>query len=230
MPTTFVKGDLLEETPEVDGTRVLAFGADVSGSMDAGIAVAVKKRWPALAGWWTERTSGGRVQLGDAPAWREDGTVVYALGLQRRGGRVKVSWLDRALRAMIAHAAANGISRIAVARLWAGATKLDGDRAKRVLIEVGESSPVTLVVFEQFIRARPGSESEATEAAEQEPTVKKSAPATRKRAGAKRSTPGRTAAKKPAAKEATPKRAVAKKSAPRKAAAKKTIARKKTAR
>ena len=98
MPTTFVKGDFLVETPMTDGTRAYAFGADVSGRMDVGIPVAMKRRWPALEAWWAERCAGGRTHPGDVHVWRSGPDVVYALALQRHGKRTKVSWLDRGLR------------------------------------------------------------------------------------------------------------------------------------
>jgi O-acetyl-ADP-ribose deacetylase (regulator of RNase III) len=153
MPTSFVKGNFLDESEPITGPRAIAFGADVAGQMDAGIAVAVKKRWPATEAWWAACCAGGKAQLGEARAWKDGSHVVYALALQKQGGRVKISWLESAVAAMLEHAAKNDVTRICVPRLWGGATGLDGDRAKRVLQEAGNGSGIQLVVFEQFIRA-----------------------------------------------------------------------------
>lgn len=153
MPTSFVKGDFLDESEPITGPRAVAFGADVAGQMDAGIAVAVKKRWPAVEAWWAECAGAGKAQLGEARAWKNGDHVVYALALQRQGGRVKISWLESAVAAMLEHAGKDDVSRICIPRLWGGATGLDGDRAKRVLLEAGAGSGVQLVVFEQFVRA-----------------------------------------------------------------------------
>ena len=216
MPTTFVKGDILEETPAIDGKRVLAFGADVDGSMESGIAIALRKRWPELAEAWAARCAGGRMQLGDAFAWKSGDLVVYALGIQRGGGKPKVSWLERALQAMTAAAAREGITRISVPRLAAGKNGLDGSRVKRVLTEVGDMTPVELVVFEQFIRAKPA-EAPPVETAEEAPAAKRKTAAKKKTSAKKK-----TAAKK---KTSAKKKTAAKKSS----AKKKTTAKKKTA-
>jgi hypothetical protein len=225
MPTTFVKGDFLEETPLVDGTRAFAFGADVSGRMDAGIAVAMKRRWPALEQWWSEKCANGRTHPGDVQAWKSGTDVVYALGIQRQGKRSKVSWLERAARGMLAHAAKESVARISVPRLWGGETGLQGDRAKRVLEEVGQPSAVALVVFEQFIRAKP-SEAPVDVAPPPPPPAEDEAaePAPKVKAKPKK----KAAAKKKATATAKPKAAAKKKATTKKAASKKPIAKKAT--
>jgi hypothetical protein len=155
MPTTFVKGDFLAEPQPASPGRAVAFAADVSGKMEAGVAVAVKKRWPAIAAWWAERCADGKMQVGAAPKWQDGTDVVYALAIEKSGTKGKFSWLEHALQAMVADASGSGVTRIAIPRLWAGASGFDAPRAKRVLGEVGEGSPVDLVVFEQFVREKP---------------------------------------------------------------------------
>jgi O-acetyl-ADP-ribose deacetylase (regulator of RNase III) len=157
MPTTFVKGDLFEDAKNVPPPRAFAFAADCSGAMDKGIAVAFKKRWPALAEAYRARAEGAKMHVGDVFMWR-DGTgdvVVYALGIQQGEKKPKVSTLTRALEAMIARAAGDGVSRIALPRIGAGKGGIDRVRVKRVLTEVGERSTISLVVFEQFVRSAP---------------------------------------------------------------------------
>jgi O-acetyl-ADP-ribose deacetylase (regulator of RNase III) len=161
MPTTFVKGDLFEDSKSVRPPRALAFAADCSGAMDKGIAVAFKKRWPALAHAYEARAAGGKMQLGDVFAWREGDDVVYVLGIQRGDKKPKVSTLTRALEAMVAHATRDGVSRIGLPRIGAGKGGIDRVRVKRVLTEIGEKTPVALVVFEQFVRSTPEAVSKA---------------------------------------------------------------------
>lgn len=153
MPTTFVKGDLFEDAKTAPPPRALAFSADCSGAMDKGIAVAFKKRWPALADAYRARAEGGKVQLGDVFMWRDGDDVVYALGLHHGDKKAKVSTLARALGAMVARAPADGVSRIALPRLGAGKGGIDRVRVKRVLAEAGAESGLSLVVFEQFVRS-----------------------------------------------------------------------------
>ena len=160
MPTLFVKGDLFEDAKDAPAPRAFAFAADRSGAMDQGIAVAFRKRWPALAEAYRAHAEGGKMQHGDVFAWRDEaGTaIVYALGIQDHEKKPKVSTLARALDAMVRRSPSDGVSRIALPRIGAGKGGIDRVRVKRLLGEAGDRSAVTLVVYEQFIRAAQPSE------------------------------------------------------------------------
>jgi O-acetyl-ADP-ribose deacetylase (regulator of RNase III) len=154
MPTIFVKGDLFEDAKDVPPPRAFAFAADCSGSMDKGIAVAFQKRFaPALADAFRAHAERGKMQLGDVFTWRDGDVIVYALGLDRGDKKPKVSTLTRALEAMLARAASDGVTRIALPLVGAGKGGIDRLRVKRVLTEAGDKTPVALVVFEQFVRS-----------------------------------------------------------------------------
>ena len=155
MPVTFVKGDLFEDAKDAPPPRAFALAVDTSGAMDKGIAVAFAKRWPALAEAYRARAEGGKMQLGEVFGWREGDVIVYALAIQQGEKKPKVSTLARAVDAMLARAVADGASRIALPRIGAGKGGIDRVRVKRVLTEAGEKSPITLVVYEQFIRSTP---------------------------------------------------------------------------
>ncbi len=148
MPTELVKGDLFE-----DAGKAYAFGADCDGTMDAGVAVAFKKRFPEFA----KAVASAALEPGDVFAWNEGGVTIYALGLTRGGKKPKVSTLERALRAMIDRAAADGVARVALPRLGGGKSGLDAARVKRVLDELGSTTTVMLAVYEQFVRTKPTS-------------------------------------------------------------------------
>jgi O-acetyl-ADP-ribose deacetylase (regulator of RNase III) len=49
----------------------------------------------------------------------------------------------------------SGIERIGLPRIGAGLGGLDWMRVKRVLGDVGKETKVSLLVFEQFVRAKP---------------------------------------------------------------------------
>lgn len=152
MTTTFMKGDLFDDGKDAGRAHAFAFGADVTGSMDRGIAVAFAKRWPAFA----EAFRAAKLQIGDVFAWTPGEDVwVYALGLSSGDKKPKVSALIRALDAMVARATADGVNRIALPRLGAAKDGMDPLRVKKVLTELGEKTPISLVVFEQFVRAKP---------------------------------------------------------------------------
>jgi O-acetyl-ADP-ribose deacetylase (regulator of RNase III) len=155
MSTTFVKGDLFEDgVKDVAPPHAFAFAADCSGAMTKGIAIAFRKRWPAFADAYQAHAAAKKVQLGEVFPWRDGEVVVYALGIQQGEKKPKVSTLARALDAMIAMAVKDGVTRIALPRIGAGKGGIDRVRVKKVLTEIGDKSPaVSLVVFEQFIRA-----------------------------------------------------------------------------
>lgn len=183
MPTTFVKGDLFEDSAAgaAGSHRALAFGADCSGSMGSGIAVAFKKRFGAFAEAFAAHGASGKMQLGDVFHWNaasgasaaegadaKGDVVVYALGIQHGDKKPKVSIIERAVATMVGRALGDGVTRIALPLVGAGKDGVDRVRLKRVLAEVGGASAVDLVVFEQFVRgsSAPSSNDASTEPSE----------------------------------------------------------------
>ena len=153
MPVSFVKGDILDEATKAEGPRALAFAADCAGTMDAGIAVAIRQRWPELAEAFRAHAAGGKMQLVDFFTWEHGDLSVYALGIQKGGAKPRVSSVARALRAAIDRAVEAGIPRVLLPRVGGGKTGLDWSRVKRVVVEVVGETPIDVVVFEQFVRA-----------------------------------------------------------------------------
>lgn len=143
MPANFMKGDILEEAVAESGKRAIVFGATT------GIAAALKKRWPALAEALGESKGGTAkaVEPGDAFEWRDGDLFVFALGIQRGDANPKVPWIERSLRTVIARAEKEGVRRILVPRLGG-----DWTRIKKLLSEIGATTTIDLVVFEQFVR------------------------------------------------------------------------------
>lgn len=155
MPTTFVKGDLFQ----TEGIRAFAHGCNCAGAMDSGVAVAFKKRWPRMFEEYAARCADGRFHLGDVIVWNEDDAVVYTMAIQEHWKqRAKLAALARALRRTVALAENAGVERIGLPRIGSGLGGLDWGRVRGILDEVGAETKVTLVVFEQFIRAQPNRE------------------------------------------------------------------------
>lgn len=155
MPTQFLHGDLFDSANARSGPRALAFGADCDGTMNAGVAVAFRARFPAFAEAFAAHGASHAMQPGDVFAFREGETTIYALGIQHEGSRPKVSHLERAARKMLEQAQADGIPVIFLPRLGAGKSGLDWLRVKNLLTELGKRAPTELVVFEQFVRTKP---------------------------------------------------------------------------
>jgi O-acetyl-ADP-ribose deacetylase (regulator of RNase III) len=155
MPTTFQKGDLFH----TEGLRAYAHGCNCAGTMDAGVAVAFKRRWPRMFEEYVERCKDDRLHLGDVFVWSEGDEVVYNLAIQQHWkAKSKLAALVRAVGKMTKLAEQAGVARVGMPRLGAGLGGLEWRRVKSVLEEAGAATPVELVVFEQFVRATPREE------------------------------------------------------------------------
>jgi O-acetyl-ADP-ribose deacetylase (regulator of RNase III) len=153
MPATFAKGDLFS----TEGLRAYALGSNARGTMDHGVAVAFKKRWPKLAAELSARAASGGLALGDAVTFSEGAETVYALILQEdEAKKAKLASLTRAVNRLVETAAQSGITQVGLFRPGTGKAGLEWPRVKRILQEIGERTAVMLVVFEQFVRAKGG--------------------------------------------------------------------------
>lgn len=152
MPAIFVKGDLFS----TEDLRAYALGSNARGTMDKGVAVAFKKRWPELATALSARAATERLALGDVVAFSEGDETVYALILQEdETKKAKLASLTKAVNRLVELAAQAGIARVGLFRPGTGTAGLEWPRVKRILQEIGEGAPqVTLVIFEQFVRAK----------------------------------------------------------------------------
>jgi O-acetyl-ADP-ribose deacetylase (regulator of RNase III) len=123
--------------------------------MDRGVAVAFKKRWPTLATELSARAAKGGLALGDVVAFSEGDRTVYALILQDdEGKKAKLASLSKAVSRLLELAAQSGIAQVGLFHPGTGKAGLEWPRVKRVLQEIGGRTEVTLVVFEQFVRAK----------------------------------------------------------------------------
>ncbi|MFO0664069.1 MAG: hypothetical protein U0174_08960 [Polyangiaceae bacterium] len=154
MATTFLSGDILHVLKEHNGPRALAFGADCSGTLSAGIAVAVKKEWPRFAEAFLAHAEGGKLQPGDVFAWSDGPLTIMALAIQRDGAKPKFSNVERALQGAIAKATEANVNTLLVPRFAGGKTGLDWTRMRRLLIELGTGSAMQITVFEKFVRTK----------------------------------------------------------------------------
>ncbi len=151
MPVIFTQGDMLH----TDGVRAFAHACDATFALDKGVSRALARRWPALADELARVKAAGPVEPGDVVAWTDGEVHVYSLVVQRAPDKpAKVAALERATRALLERAVADGRLEIATGRLGAGAPGLDWTRVKKVLTELTEASPVSLLVFEKFVRER----------------------------------------------------------------------------
>ncbi len=150
MPAEFIKGDIFAA-----GLRAYAQGCNCAGTMDAGIGVAFKKRFPAMFEEYQARCADGRFRLGDVFVWSDGESTVFNLGIQEHWKKkATLAGLTRALKKTVELAVNSGVDRIGVPRIGTGLGGLEWPRVRSVLTDVGKETPLTFVVFEQFIRAK----------------------------------------------------------------------------
>jgi O-acetyl-ADP-ribose deacetylase (regulator of RNase III) len=152
MPVLFRKGDIFF----TEGLRAYAHGCNCAGAMGAGIAMEFKRRWPRMYEEYRARCADGRFRLGDVFVWSEGEHTIYNLATQEHWRKkAQIPALSRSLARMLELAGQAGIERVGLPRIGAGLGGLDWPRVKKVLTEAGAQSTVTMVVFEQFVRAAP---------------------------------------------------------------------------
>jgi O-acetyl-ADP-ribose deacetylase (regulator of RNase III) len=150
MPVEFVSGDLLN----TEGLRVFAHGCNCTGVMGKGIALEFKRRWPRMYEEYRRLCLNGEFTLGDVFPWGEDGQTVFNLATQPKPGPCSdLAAIDTSLRQMIGVAEEKGIDRIGLPRIGAGIGGLEWSEVRAVIEQVGATTPVTLVVFEEFVPA-----------------------------------------------------------------------------
>jgi O-acetyl-ADP-ribose deacetylase (regulator of RNase III) len=155
MPAVFLKGDLFA-TP---GLHAFAHGCNCAGAMGAGVAIEFRRRWPRMYDEYVARCADGRFALGDVFPWSEGEDTVYNLGTQAHWRKkAQRSALSKSVGRMTELAQNAGIDRVGLPRIGAGLGGLDWVRVNRILTEIGGETTVTLMVFEQFVRAKPEAE------------------------------------------------------------------------
>lgn len=148
MPTALTKGDIFE----TDGIRAYGFGANTNGTMDTGIAVAIKKRWPAFAEAFAAHCEGQALPLGEVFLWTDKDVTIFALAIQEGDKKASLSALTRAVRRMLVLAMEAKVKRIGLPRIGAGPGGLDWTRVRKMLGEISVGQAVRLDIFEQFVR------------------------------------------------------------------------------
>jgi O-acetyl-ADP-ribose deacetylase (regulator of RNase III) len=147
MPTTFVKGDLFGAR----GLDALAHGCNCAGAMGKGIAVEFRKRFPEMYAEYKARCALEQFNVGDVFMWTEGNVVVFNLGTQKTWRtKADLTAVKTALQAMVLLAEQAGIRRIGLPRIGAGLGGLAWQDVRSELAAIGDSTPVELVVFEEY--------------------------------------------------------------------------------
>jgi len=151
VPVHIVGGDLFVNRFHAEG---LAHGCNCAGSMNAGVAVGFRERYPAMFEEYRRRCRARPAEfgLGDVFFWREDGKpAVFNLGTQARlGFGATYAAVEAALRATRARADAEGVASVAMPRVAAGYGGLSWKKVRALVEAVFADWPGEVYVYEEF--------------------------------------------------------------------------------
>ena len=163
MSISFVSGNLFT----YDGLEAICHGCNCKGLMGAGIAKEIKEKFPKMHRYYQDMCAEGEFILGSvfmahkfdtsAPYVEEiqqsGFSTIYNLATQNHPGPyASLKAIKDSVTTMIDDAEQSGIKTIGVPRLGAGIGGLDWNNVKRLLEELGNATPVELIVFEEFVK------------------------------------------------------------------------------
>ena len=141
-----VEGDLLRIA--VRG-EAIGHGCNCDGVM-GGLAAHVESHWPALASDYRTACRTGTFTLGGVLPWLDEasGVWIYNLATQQHpGADARLDAIDSSVRAAVAHARGNDVTRIYLPRIGAGIGGLRWEDVESTLETVAAAHPdVDLVV------------------------------------------------------------------------------------
>ncbi|WP_190233070.1 macro domain-containing protein [Streptomyces avicenniae] len=126
----------------------LAHGVNCAGAMGRGIAVEFRDRWPGMYEEYRARCRAGRLAPGGVFPWRApDGPLIYNLGTQQHWRTpAQLPDVRAAFAAMVAHADAHAVRRVALPRVAAGLGGLPWDEVLAALRAEADGAAVSLTV------------------------------------------------------------------------------------
>ncbi len=143
MVITEVRGDLLAA-----GLPALAHGCNCAGTMGAGLAKEIRRRWPPLYRLYRTECRTGRFLPGDVLVWPGP-PIVYNLAVQLRPGpTASLAAIEVAVARMLDLAEADGVSEIGMPRIGCHPGGLRWAEVGPVLDDLAAASTVDLVIFE----------------------------------------------------------------------------------
>lgn len=144
MVITEVRGDLLGA-----GLPALAHGCNCSGTMGAGLARDIRRRWPPLYRLYRDACRTGGFLPGDVLVWPGP-PVVYNLAVQLRPGpTASPAAIEVAVARMLDLAETEGVTEIGMPRIGCGPGGLRWAEVGPVLDDLAAASAVDLVVFDK---------------------------------------------------------------------------------
>lgn len=169
MPIRFVSGDLVDNEYKA---RAFAHGCNCQGSMGAGVAKALRSRYPEMYEEYRRRCKAEPrgFNLGDCWLWKaEDRPWVFNLGTQEGYWRSRARYeaIEAALKEMRRQADVEGIATIAMPRIGVGYGGLSWKKVRAIVEEVLGDWPGSLIVYEEYV---PGESAKSPTSTDDQPT------------------------------------------------------------
>src|SRR5579871_1100630 len=147
MSVTWTKGDLFASDLEA-----VAHGCNCVGAMGAGIAVEFRRRWPKMYQEYRDRCKAGKFNPGGVYMYAtKTGLFIFNLATQPDLGGATIEAISDSLQEMVKMAKVFGVAQIGMPAIGAGLGGLDWAEVKEVIQRVGDSTPIELVVFEEYV-------------------------------------------------------------------------------
>jgi len=119
--------------------------------MGKGIAKDIRNRWPRMYDEYRRRCKNGHFVLGDVFVWEEEGIVIFNLGTQRSWKtNAELPAIRKSLQTTVGLAKERGLDAIGLPKIGAGLGGLEWQEVKKFLQQLGDSTTVRLVVFEEY--------------------------------------------------------------------------------
>jgi N-glycosidase YbiA len=174
MPIRFVSGDLIDNEYKA---RAFAHGCNRQGSMGAGVAKALRSRYPEMYEEYRRRCKAQPREfiLGDCWLWKaDDRPSVFNLGTQEGYWRSRASYeaIAKSLKEMRRQADAEGITWIAMPRIGVGYGGLSWKKVRAIVQDVLGDWPGSLIVYEEYV---PGESAKSPTSTDDQPPSRTSA-------------------------------------------------------
>lgn len=149
----YLEGDLM-----LSRAQVLAHGVNCRGSMGAGIAVAFKRRFPAMFQEYRRHCQKGILTPGGLFLWKEESPWVLNLATQAHKGRAELPYVREAFAVGAALIDGEGVRTVAMPRIAAGLGGLAWEEVRPILEEAFHPLPARVFVYDRFFKGKKGDE------------------------------------------------------------------------
>ena len=145
MPIDFVTGDIFHTS-----AQTIAHGCNCRGRMGAGIALDIKRRYPAMFKEYRRMCYKREFKPGDHFLYTQSTPWILNLATQDSTGGAKLQYVEQCLDGFCRYYEQQGIDSLALPRIGAGLGGLEWGDVKGLIIETLGELPISIKVYEAF--------------------------------------------------------------------------------